>query len=1120
MEKPSILIVEDDSIISLDIREKLKHWGYNIASVFKTAEEAVSSIESLKPDLIIMDINLAGEMDGIEAATLIKNNYHVPVIYLTAYSDNTTLSRILESESYGYIHKPIDDSVMKFTIELALYKYKMDVRLKESEEVFRLTFESAVDAIIWINFETGIISNCNAAAERLLDKKRDTIIGIHHNTLFPPDNAEYYENSLRKYLSRNDAGDIEAEIVTQQGIIKNVAISATITTIRETRIINGIFHDITDRINAEKALKLSEEKYRMHFENASEVIYSFDPEYNLISVSPSVERLLGYRPEELVGKKVTELDILDKAYFSIAYHDTKRVISGENIDSSIYKFISKDGRIIFGEVSSAPMIQGGKIIGSVSIARDITARKFAEEQLQYRDDFEKLISGMSAEFINLPTEKIDISINEALKRIAAFIDVPSAVVYLFDREKNHLINTHQWHNENNPAHMPEYHIISPEIFSYYWKTLQRLESIVLSKQDDLPPAAEKEHAIVRSHGFRPIIFVPMIQRGILFGTLGFYGSLDEPKEWSTELVMLFKFIADIFVSALERKQAEKDLLEREARYRTLIEQSPIAIEIYSPDGTLRQVNKAWESLWRSNPHEAINKFNFFKDKQLESLGLVSQFKSALNGESISIPEFEFNPSNSGYTGRKRLLSSKIYPIKDKENNVQNIVITHEDITEKKMAEDQAMFFSMYDQLTELPNKEMFLNRLRMEIVKTQRRNKDTIFAVLCLGIDKFKNINDIHGPKAGDRILKIIAAKLKKSFRHDDIVSRFDGDKFMVLFTDISSTDEVINVVDKTLKVFVEYLDEDNNKIKLSSSIGVSIFPNDGTEADTLVKNSESAMYMAKQQGPGSYKLFDHQMHAAIINNIKLESELLSALYHDEFIAYYQPKYVKDCTINGMECLIRWKSPHRGLVPPFEFIPVAEKNGLIVDIGYYILRKACQETKAWQQKGYKPLRVAVNLSPFQFSQPDLVDNIEKILVETGLDPAWLEMEITESGIMQNESESIMRLGEINKLGIKISIDDFGTGYSSLSKLKTYPIDSLKIDKSFIDDIPGDSVSQDIVISIIELAHNLGYTVVAEGVEKKEQLDFLIQYNCDEFQGYYFSKPIPPDEFEKIITMKN
>ncbi|HPJ39024.1 MAG TPA: PAS domain S-box protein, partial [Spirochaetota bacterium] len=515
-------------------------------------------------------------------------------------------------------------------------------------EIFRLTFESAVDSIIWINSETGIISNCNAAAERLLEKSRDAIIGVHLTALFPPENSDYYEKSLRKYLTRNDTGDIEAEIVTQNGTIKNVAISATITTIRETRIINGIFHDITDRINAEKALKLSEEKYRMHFENASEVIYSFDSEYNINSVSPSVERLLGYRPEELIGKKITELDILDKAYYKIADHDTKKVIQGENVNSSVYKFLSKDENIIYCEVSSAPMIQGGKIIGSVSIARDITARRYAEEQLQYREEFEKLISNMSAEFINLPTEKIDVGINDALKKIAAFIDVPSAVVYLFDNEKNHLTNTHQWHSAKVSTGLKEYQIISPSGFSYYWKTLQRLESIVLSKRDDLPPAAKMENLIVEKHGFRPIIFVPMIQRGILFGTLGFYGSTDEPKEWSTELVMLFKFVADIFVSALERKQAEEDLLEREERYRTLIEQSPIAIEIYSPDGTLRQVNNAWESLWRSNPNEAINTFNFLKDKQLVNLGLHNHFISAMNGESISIPEFEFDPLYPGF----------------------------------------------------------------------------------------------------------------------------------------------------------------------------------------------------------------------------------------------------------------------------------------------------------------------------------------------------------------------------------------------------------------------------------------------------------------------------------------
>ncbi len=1005
MNKSKILIVEDDAIISLDIKEKLKYWGYSIVGVLKSGEEAISQFETYKPDLVIMDITLAGQMDGIEAATVIRNRHSTPVVYLTAYSDGQTLSRILQTDSYGYIHKPIDDNILRFTVEMALYKYSMDVKVKESEEKFRMFADSMIDNLWLIDIKT------------------------------------------RKY------------------------------------------------------------------------IYS----------SPSVYNIIGYTDKELqtlrMGQTFTSeaRDLITRELEKELVRDNLEGVDPSRSRRFEIQQIHKEGHLVWTEVRAKFMRdKSGTITGILGVTRDITERKQAELLLQYREDFEKLISTTSAEFINLSLDKIDEGINNALAKVARFIDVPSGIVYLYDREREQLVKSHNYHHESHEDRTGSGEVgeISPESFSYYWKVLQRLESIVISRIEDLPPAAHAEHELITRYGFSPLIFVPMIHQGELYGTLGFYANREDARDWSAELIMLLKFVADIFVSALERKRTEEKLIEREERYRTLIEQSPIAIEIYSPDGTLLQVNRAWEKLWISRPEEAVNSFNILNDSQLRELNIVPYFERAAKGESLSLPEYEFDPVKSGFQGRRRLLHSKMYPIKSKDGRILNIILSHEDVTEKKLAEEQAIYYSMYDHLTGLPNKEMFINRIKMEIVKSNRKGVDRIFSVLCLGIDKFKNINDVYGPSIGDALLKRIAIKLQESFRHDDLVSRFDSDKFMVLFSDLSSSDEVMNIVHKTVNVFLDPFIHNGTKFKLTSSIGVSIFPNDGADADTLIKNSESAMYMAKKQGSGTYKLFDHQMHAEIINAIKLETELLSALYYDQFIAFYQPKVNKNGSLTGMETLIRWNSPDRGIVGPYQFIPVAERNGLIVDIGYSILEIACTQNRLWHDAGYHPLRVAVNLSPYQFSQADLIQNIEKILERTGLDPQWLEFEITESGIMKNEKESIERLTSLGKMGVSISIDDFGTGYSSLSKLKSYPINSLKIDKSFIDDIPGDPTSESIVRSIIDLAHNLGYKVIAEGVETEQQLSFLIEHDCDEYQGYYFGKPMPSDDFEKKLSRKH
>jgi predicted signal transduction protein with EAL and GGDEF domain len=310
----------------------------------------------------------------------------------------------------------------------------------------------------------------------------------------------------------------------------------------------------------------------------------------------------------------------------------------------------------------------------------------------------------------------------------------------------------------------------------------------------------------------------------------------------------------------------------------------------------------------------------------------------------------------------------------------------------------------------------------------------------------------MHGTAAGDMLLKAIAKRLLATFREDDVVSRFDGDKFMTLFSDIASTDDIIDVVRKTFNSFENPFLIADEEMYITASLGVCVYPNDGENAEQLINNSESAMYASKERGRGTYQLFDAELNDGLLSRIKMETDLKTAIMEKELETYFQPKVSHDGTILGMESLIRWHSHTRGPVSPSQFIGIAEKNGMIVDIGNLVLRESCRLTKKWLDQGFPPMRVSVNISPYQFRE-DYINTIQDILKETGLDPGLLEIEITESGIMENEEENIRKLHQLHNLGVSISIDDFGTGYSSLSKLKEYPIDTLKIDKSFIDELP-------------------------------------------------------------------
>ena len=443
------------------------------------------------------------------------------------------------------------------------------------------------------------------------------------------------------------------------------------------------------------------------------------------------------------------------------------------------------------------------------------------------------------------------------------------------------------------------------------------------------------------------------------------------------------------------------------------------------------------------------------------------------------------------------------------------VVIFEEVTEREQAEERARFLATHDNLTGLPNRLVF-DQAVSDAVKVGRRY-DQQFAVMFVDLDSFKIINDTLGHVAGDSMLIEVADRLKQCVRESDIVARFGGDEFVILLRDVADANQVRTVARKILSTVVKPLTIRGQEYRVTASIGISMFPSDADDEESLTKNADAAMYAAKEEGRNNIRFHTKEMKTQSIERLMLETSLQQAIERNELLLYYQPKQdLSRDSISGVEALLRWNHPDLGLLPPSRFISIAEETGLIVPIGKWVLETACAQNMAWQRQGLRAIRIAVNLSPRQFAHPNLLDDIGAALEKSGMPPELLELEITESKVMQNVEHTLEVLTSLKSLGIKLAIDDFGTGYSSMSLVKKFPIDVLKIDRSFVREITSDGEDKAIADAIIALGRALDRTIVAEGVETIEQEAFLRAHNCDEIQGYLISKPVPADELAALL----
>lgn len=439
----------------------------------------------------------------------------------------------------------------------------------------------------------------------------------------------------------------------------------------------------------------------------------------------------------------------------------------------------------------------------------------------------------------------------------------------------------------------------------------------------------------------------------------------------------------------------------------------------------------------------------------------------------------------------------------------------EEVFERMQAEQRIWHVAHHDGLTGLPNRTLLHDRLEQALAQAQRGRHRV--AVMFLDLDRFKSVNDSLGHAVGDELLKHVAERLKGVVRAVDTVSRLGGDEFVIVLHEMSSPDDAVQVAEKILNAMAAEVRIDSHRLRATPSIGISVFPDDGDEVFALMKNADTAMYHAKAAGRNNFQFFASQMNAQASHFFTLENRLRHAIEAGQLLLHYQPLINwSGRAVCGMEALVRWNDPEHGLIAPGEFIPIAEETGLIMPIGEWVLSAALRQNRSWQQEGRPLLPVSVNLSPRQFRQKDLVDNLRRILADTGQPARLLELEITETTLMHDIDETRAKLDEISAMGVRLAIDDFGTGYSSLSYLKRFPVHKLKVDQSFVRDLTLDPEDAAIVTAIVGLARSLGLNLLAEGVESREQLDVLLGLGCDEFQGYLFSHPLPPASADSIF----
>jgi diguanylate cyclase (GGDEF)-like protein/PAS domain S-box-containing protein len=849
-----------------------------------------------------------------------------------------------------------------------------------------------------------------------------------------------------------------------------------------------VAQDITEQKRAAEALRQSEERYRTLVELSPDAIAIHSQGMVVFANSAGVKLLGATSSVEIIGRST--LDFVHPDSRASVLARMRRLDRGESVPFVEEKFVRLDGRVIDVEAGAVPFTFHDMPAVQMVI-RDISDRKRAEklQAALYR------IAELTTSVEDMP------AFYRTIHGVVAELMYAENFYLALRDEEMGLLNFEYFVDEVDdvpPAVRP-----GKTLTEYVLRTGEPL-LVNPAVQARLERKGEVELVGAASLDW---LGVPLKRGDDTFGVI-VVQSYEESSRYTETDREILTFVAQHVATALDRKRAADALRASEARFRTLAETAPCAIVIYQGEH-FRYVNPAAASITGSD-RDQITGRHFWDlvhpDFQhlLQGSGMERAVAAPARHEfKIVRPDGEerwldFSTGAIEYGGRTAVLGIAF------------------DVTERKRAEDQIKELAYHDALTGLPNRLLFNDRLSVAVAQAHR--SASRLAILFLDLDRFKVINDSLGHSLGDRLLQQVSERLQAGVRQGDTVARLGGDEFILLLPGIARAEDAAKVAEKILDTLKFPLRLQDRELFVTASIGISLYPEDGYDVESLIKNADTAMYRAKESGRDNFQLYTHAMNETAVERLGLESSLRKALPGGQLVLHYQPLLdLATGKVHGVEALLRWNHPERGLVLPSEFLNLAEITSLIVPMGPWTLRTACASARAWQQAGHPNLTVAVNLSARQFQQPDLVAQVKRALDETGLPPSSLDIEVTETHAMQNAEATILTLRELKRLGVRISIDDFGIGYSSLSYLKRLPIDTLKIDQSFVRDITTDPDDAAIATAVIALAHTLKLQVIAEGVETQEQLEFLAARHCDRMQGYLFSRPLPADECGEFLA---
>ncbi|HEU5361118.1 MAG TPA: EAL domain-containing protein [Candidatus Deferrimicrobiaceae bacterium] len=557
---------------------------------------------------------------------------------------------------------------------------------------------------------------------------------------------------------------------------------------------------------------------------------------------------------------------------------------------------------------------------------------------------------------------------------------------------------------------------------------------------------------------------------------------------------------------LRASRAFQDLTASEEKTRALMRAIPDLIFRIGVDGTVLDLLSGDSS----GKHTTVDRWAGRKLSEMISDGVAEEvFRHADQArETGEVGVFEYTLT---HRGEQRNFEARVISIPDGES-----LFIARDVTDRKKAEDRLTYLAYHDSLTELPNRVTFNERLILDLARAKRRKE--VVGVLLIDLDRFKEVNDTLGHESGDHLLVAVARRLRETIRETDTLARLSGDEFCIILPDQKDVNAALDAASRIRHAFMTPYRIGEHEIHMTASLGLSLFPHNGEAPDTLMKYADIAMFRAKALGRDTLQVFSEEMSIAVQERAKMEKGLRTAIERNEFRVFYQPEIdLETGLIVGAEALVRWNTSDDGMIPPMKFIPIAEETGAIIPMSEWIIRTACAQAKKWQDEGFSPFRISVNISARLFQQYDLAKTVLHILRQTGLEPNSLELEITESVAMQNMEASMETLWKLNEFSIRVAMDDFGTGYSSLAYLKKFPIQLLKIDRGFIRELDHNPEDRTIVQAIIAMAHTLKIDVVAEGVERPEQLDLLKSFGCGYAQGFYFGKPVPEQDFRNLLS---